>query len=302
MKITKSKLAQIIQEELTNALSSLSESEVGMSENDAYELGREDAVEVWRGEMEAPRYQDNPIYMKGFEEQSEEIAAEEGDDSLHRDPSHDYEDDSYEEEYDDDGMWENKITKSKLAQIIKEEVAKSLEEAEGHEGVTYWPFIGGKINKEEIQGALDYISDLKSKHKSYESAMNASTSNITLDNILEMEKIIQSLGKRHSKKEYDRNQERYAEMTRSVDRALTRAKRSFERSKEPKQYAQDYKLPKQDGYSSSLFDEPKREREPEPGFTRAGTNLGYGESLDRTKISKSELAQIIKEELENILK
>jgi hypothetical protein len=30
--------------------------------------------------------------------------------------------------------------------------------------------------------------------------------------------------------------------------------------------------------------------------------MGYGESLDRKKISKSELAQIIKEELENILK
>jgi hypothetical protein len=32
------------------------------------------------------------------------------------------------------------------------------------------------------------------------------------------------------------------------------------------------------------------------------TSMGYGESLDRAKISKSELAQIIKEELENILK
>ena len=195
-----------------------------------------------------------------------------------------------------------KITKEQLTQLIKEELEKSIEEAEGHEGVTYWPFIGGKINKEEIQGALGYISDLKSKHKSYESAMSTNTSDFTLENILEMEKIIQSLGKRHSKKEYDRNQKRYAEMVRSVDKVLTRAERSFEGAKKPKQYAQDYKLPKQDGYSSSLFDEPKREREPEPGFTRAGTNLGYGESLDRAKISKSELAQIIKEELENILK
>ena len=38
-----------------------------------------------------------------------------------------------------------------------------------------------------------------------------------------------------------------------------------------------------------------------PGFAGSG-NMGYGESLDRKKISKSELAQIIKEELENILK
>ena len=38
-----------------------------------------------------------------------------------------------------------------------------------------------------------------------------------------------------------------------------------------------------------------------PGFAGSG-NMGYGESLDRKKISKSELAQIIKEELENVLK
>lgn len=38
-----------------------------------------------------------------------------------------------------------------------------------------------------------------------------------------------------------------------------------------------------------------------PGFAGTG-NMGYGESLDRKKISKSKLAQIIKEELENLLK
>jgi len=202
-----------------------------------------------------------------------------------------------------------KITKTQLTQLIKEELEKSIEEAEGHAGVRYWPIIGGKINKEELQGALDYISDLKSKHKSYESAMSTNTSDFTLDNILEMEKIIQSLGKRHSKKEYDRNQERYAEMMRSVDRVLTRAKRSFERAKEPKQVARGWTTQKSK-YSNKMFTDDELIRmgerpsysEPEPGFTRAGTNLGYGESLDRAKISKSELAQIIKEELENILK
>jgi hypothetical protein len=97
-----------------------------MSQDDAYELGREDAVAVSQGEMEAPRYQNNPIYMRGFEEQSDEIAAEQGDDSMHRDPAHDYDDDSHEEVYDDDGMWEGKMTKSQLARLIKEELKSIL--------------------------------------------------------------------------------------------------------------------------------------------------------------------------------
>jgi hypothetical protein len=283
MKVTKSRLTQIIKEELTNALS---EAETWMSQDDAYELGREDAVAVSQGEMEDARYQNNPIYMRGFEEQSDEIAAEQGDDSIHRDPEHDYDGDEHPEVYDDDGMWEG----------------KNIEEAEGHAGVTYWPFIGGKIDKEEFQDALKHISDLKSKHKSFKSTMSNSESNNLLHNILDMEETLQSVGKRHSKKEYDRAMERYTALHRTIDKTLIRAERTFKRSKEPKQYAQDYKLPKQDGYSSSLFDEPKRERPDEPGFTRAGTNMGYGESLNRAKISKSELAQIIKEELKNILK
>jgi hypothetical protein len=99
---------------------------------DAYMLGREHAVEVWRGEREDSdiMMMSNAAYRAGFEDATEEIAAEEGDDSLHRDSEHDYEDDNYEEEYDDDGMWENKITKSKLAQIIKEELKAVLSESD----------------------------------------------------------------------------------------------------------------------------------------------------------------------------
>jgi hypothetical protein len=128
MKITKSKLAQIIKEELQAVTTE------GMDTLEAHMLGREHAVEVWRGEREDSdiMMMSNAAYRAGFEDATAEIAAEEGEDSLHRDPSHDYDDDSHEEyeDYDDDGMWENKITKSKLAQIVQEEL--SAVKAEGY--------------------------------------------------------------------------------------------------------------------------------------------------------------------------
>lgn len=181
MKITKSQLTQLIKEELAavdieegmfdaikNKLSpkrpeAAKAPRASRERNEhekkaARQQGGADAYDFNRGMLEKPNRPNDEDYMAGWNS-----ALQEGTNRM-------------------------KITKSQLNKIIQEEVAKSLEEAGGHEGVTYWPFIGGKINKEEIQGALDHISDLKSKHKSYESAMNASTSNNTLDNILEMEK------------------------------------------------------------------------------------------------------------------
>jgi hypothetical protein len=153
MKITKSKLAQIVQEELQAVTAEgyksykrddmsphaknkkpkrgLEEAGDDMDAEEAYMLGREHAVEVWRGERESSdMMMSNAAYRAGFEDQTEEIAAEEGDDSLHRDSEHNYKDDNYEEEPDEDGMWENKITKSKLAQIIKEELKAVLSESD----------------------------------------------------------------------------------------------------------------------------------------------------------------------------
>ena len=127
-KITKSKLARIIKEEMSIVLE---EAGKDMDAEEAHMLGREHAVEVWRGEREDSdiMMMSNAAYRAGFEDATEEIAAEEGDDSLHRDPAQDYED-APEEEFDDDGMWENKITKSKLAQIIKEELKAVLSESD----------------------------------------------------------------------------------------------------------------------------------------------------------------------------
>mgnify|MGYP003628504715 FL=1 len=199
-----------------------------------------------------------------------------------------------------------KITKTHLTQLIKEEIARSIEEAKGAKGITYFPFIGGKLKKDDIGGAKEMISDYRRQYESdkKKKVMSNRESNKILDVLIDMEEIIGRMSKRHKKWEYDADKKRWEHNVKVADRALAHNARKFERSKRnPDDFkAKDWSPPKQDEYSSSLFDEPKREREPETGFTRAGTNMGYGESLDRTKISKSKLAQIIKEELENLLK
>ena len=109
---------------------SLKEAGKDMDALEAHMLGRLHALEVSQGEREDSdiMMMGNEAYRAGFEDATEEIAAEQGDDSWQRDPAHDYEDDSYEEVEDDDWMWENKITKSKLAQIIQEELKATLSE------------------------------------------------------------------------------------------------------------------------------------------------------------------------------
>ena len=137
MKITKSKLAQIVQEELANAMSESEQWQMGRSRkaSDMYQLGRDDygafsAEEPTDDgvELDGERYPDDENYVKGWRDQQEEDAQDVEDDSWQRDPAHDYEDDSYEEVEDDDWMWENKITKSKLAQIVQEELKATLSE------------------------------------------------------------------------------------------------------------------------------------------------------------------------------
>ena len=139
MKITKSKLAQIVQEELANAMSESEQWQMGRSRkaSDMYQLGRDDygafsAEEPTDDgvELDGERYPDDENYVKGWRDQQEEDAQDVEDDSWQRDPAHDYEDDSYEEVEDDDWMWENKITKSQLAQLVQEELAAvNLQEA-----------------------------------------------------------------------------------------------------------------------------------------------------------------------------
>ena len=70
MKITKTHLAKIIQEELGAILSE----GPWQSTDEAYELGREHAVAVSRGEMDEPIYR-TTHYLQGFKDQSEELAS-----------------------------------------------------------------------------------------------------------------------------------------------------------------------------------------------------------------------------------
>ena len=137
MKITKTQLSQIVQEELANAMSESEQWQMGRSRkaSDMYQLGRDDygafsAEEPTDDgvELDGERYPDDENYVKGWRDQQEEDAQDVEDDSWQRDPAHDYEDDSYEEVEDDDWMWENKITKSKLAQIVQEELKATLSE------------------------------------------------------------------------------------------------------------------------------------------------------------------------------
>jgi len=109
MKITKTQLSQIVKEELNNAM------QEGIPSQGDYELGRQHALAVSQGEMAeedtyAKRLSDKD-YERGFDEQTKEL--ESWDDERVSDP----------EGGDDDWRWENKITKSQLAQIIKEELA-----------------------------------------------------------------------------------------------------------------------------------------------------------------------------------
>jgi len=120
MKITKSKLAQIVQEEL-QAVTAEGYKAYKRDDISGFELGRQHALAVSQGEMAAEdtyakRLSDKD-YERGFDEQTKEL--ESWDDERVSDP----------EGGDDDWMWENKITKSKLAQIVQEELKATLGEA-----------------------------------------------------------------------------------------------------------------------------------------------------------------------------
>ena len=142
MKVTKTQLSQIVQEELSNTMSESEQwAPVGHSRkaSDMYQLGRDDygafsAEEPTDDgvELDGERYPDDKYYAKGWRDNQEEYAQDVEDDSFRRDPAHDYDDDSHEEVVDDDWMWENKITKkgtnkmkvtkTQLKRIIKEEL------------------------------------------------------------------------------------------------------------------------------------------------------------------------------------
>jgi len=220
-----------------------------------------------------------------------------------------------------------KITKTHLTKLIKEEIAKSIEEAEGAKGVIYWPFVGGKIDKEDIQMAKETISDYRKQYDEVNDGggVGWKERDKINDDLAEMEKILRPMSRRHKKSEFDKADKAWRRLDASLKNALGDAKRAIKRQgiadeesrERSDQFDRDVesrrrrdlharsaradqerkdKLDRQ--YGSSGSDDYHRVN---PGFAGTG-NMGYGESLDRTKISKSKLAQIIKEELENLLK
>ena len=116
-KITKSALAQIVQEEVA-AIKSEGYKSYKRDDISGFELGRQHALAVSQGEMDEDdtwlkRMRDE-AYGAGFDDAMKEL-----------DPQSSWDD---EGGFDNDDMYENKITKSKLAQIIKEELKATLSE------------------------------------------------------------------------------------------------------------------------------------------------------------------------------
>lgn len=221
-----------------------------------------------------------------------------------------------------------KITKTQLTQLIKEELEKSIEEAEGAKGVTYWPFVGGKIDKEDIQVAKDTLSDYRKRYDEFnnEGMFGSEERERINDYFNEMEKIIRSMSKRHKKSDFDKADKAWRSLDDSLRTAIGGAKRALKKQRRDDadsqeradQFDRDVERQRlRDLHARSARADQERKDKLDrqyaprtrrddyhlvnPGFAGTG-NMGYGESLDRAKISKSELAQIIKEELENILK
>ena len=138
MKINKAKLAQIVQEELqaVTAEGYKAYKRDDMDTLEAHMLGRKHALEVSQGEREDSdiMMMGNAAYRAGFEDATEEMAIEAGESDSWDDEGGSDTDDSLnpdEPEGGDYDWWgEGKITKSKLAQIVQEEMNNVLEEAD----------------------------------------------------------------------------------------------------------------------------------------------------------------------------
>jgi hypothetical protein len=254
-----------------------------------------------------------------------------------------------------------KITKKHLTQLIKEELEKSLKEAEVVQEI-YFPFIGGKLPDEEwkirrkqMQAIQDAVRDLSEEERQRFADLNQHVLKLPedseygdLDTALEeklsaFNKQLRKLSyNRHKKDEADSvmgrmdlvldrmskvaggvaqqiaqeksedaahrksEDEKHArisaetEKERKAQRAHDDARRAQRQWDDGAEERAAYMRPDGRDGSESQYGSSNSHRS-NPGFAGSG-NMGYGESLDRAKISKSKLAQIIKEELENLLK
>ena len=214
-----------------------------------------------------------------------------------------------------------KITKKHLTKLIKEELAKSLKEAEVVQEI-YWPFIGGKAEGNTVNKAEAHLKHIRKRLNKYKSAMEDSHIETAEDYMSRMEKVLKSISKRHDKQDFEHFEAVWRRRQKDVEEILDAGSKAWnkqdwanyedEYERESAEKASKYRRQRDDREDSRRAYEKSQQDDSDdsfmgqhhlsnPGFAGTG-NMGYGESLDRAKISKSELAQIIKEELENLLK
>jgi len=343
----------------------LEEAGKDMDTLEAHMLGRKHALEVSQGEREDSdiMMMGNAAYRAGFEDATEEMAIEAG------------ESDSWDDEgrFDNDDMYENKITKSKLAQIIKEELAAvDIEEGMMDKIGTKFRSMTGKstpqdkykhyiakankmildlatfmFRKMDLDGAPDTTEELLKNPYDHGGRLSAIKKALkrsklmrndtikkaveSLDNLIhdkntdvalqyfaggddlekfrghpfmaavrwidsyDVDDVASALSRTWSNKRSGDDDRKAAIRQRNIDseRETTRRDR--------KQLNQRVAAKK---YQKQVADERERElsRRGNRDNLSADTTMGaFGESLERTKITKSQLAQIIKEELKATL-
>jgi len=246
-----------------------------------------------------------------------------------------------------------KITKSQLTQLIKEELDKSIEEAEVVQEI-YFPFIGGKlpdgewtIRRKQMQAIDSALYDLSEEEQLRFADLVEPFLDLPDDKddwlrgvpsplSTALEEKFDEWNKQLSKLSYHRHTKDEASLVLSkmdsvlgimskvvggvaqqiadekAEDAADNKRRASEKAERDAAYEKERKAQRahdderrrmaasaqQDDSDDAFMGQHHRSN---PGFAGSG-NMGYGESLDRKKISKSELAQIIKEELENIFK
>jgi len=254
-----------------------------------------------------------------------------------------------------------KITKTHLTKLIKEEIAKSIEEAEVVQEV-YFPFIGGKlpdgewsIRRKQMKAIDSAVDDLSEEEQLKFAKLNKGFLNLpddqsdwfrTAPSALSdaLEEKFEEFNEQLKKLSYNRHKKDEADYVMSkmdgvLDRmskvaggvaqqiadekaedAADKKRRASEKAERDAAYEKERKAQgahdEEQYWNRKDADREQGDRDYEKRLARGGnqsnrlgwnkvnqsTSMGYGESLDRKKISKSKLAQIIKEELENLLK
>lgn len=111
-----------------------------------------------------------------------------------------------------------KITKEQLTQLIKEELEKSIEEEVVQE--VYWPFIGGKVDANQLYRAKSRLEHSRERLNKYKSAMEDSDIRWADEWMSEMEEVLKSISKRHKKHEFEHAEKVWVRRQKDVEEIL----------------------------------------------------------------------------------